>query len=53
MPSIMRMSSNQLKRQRECGCICIFNHAAFYYPAKSISGTDDGNEPDFTCIFIA
>lgn len=50
-PSIMRMSQNQLKRQREWVYLAHFLAMLHLHPAKTISGTDDGNEPDFTCIF--
>lgn len=50
-PSIMRMSQNQLKRQREWVYLGHFLAMLHLHPAKTISGTDDGNEPDFTCIF--
>nr|WP_313060166.1 hypothetical protein [Moraxella sp. CTOTU49097] len=50
-PSIMRMSQNQLKRQREWVYLAHFLAMLHLHPAKTISGRDDGNEPDFTCIF--
>lgn len=50
-PSIIRMSQNQLKRQREWVYLAHFLAMLHLHPAKTISGTDDGNEPDFTCIF--
>ena len=50
-PSIIRMSQNQLKRQREWVYLVHFLAMLHLHPAKTISGTDDGNEPDFTCIF--
>lgn len=49
--SILRMSQNQLKRQREWVYLAHFLAMLHLHPAKTISGDDDGNEPDFTCIF--
>lgn len=49
--SILRLSQNQLKRQREWVYLAHFLAMLHLHPAKTISGSDDGNEPDFTCIF--
>ena len=46
----MRMSQNQLKRQREWVYLAHFLAMLHLHPAKTCSGTDDGNEPDFPCI---
>lgn len=49
--SLIRMSQNQLKRQREWVYLAHFLAMLQLHPAKTISGSDDGNEPDFTCVF--
>lgn len=44
-------SQQQLKRQREWVYLAHFLALAQLHPLKTISGQDDGQEPDFTCVF--
>lgn len=44
-------SQQQLKRQREWVYLAHFLSLARLHPLKTISGEDDGQEPDFTCVF--
>lgn len=46
-----RMSQHQLKRQREWVYLTHFLAEFGWHPAKTFSGSDDGKEPDFTCVF--
>lgn len=46
------LNQNQLKRLREWVYLTHFLAISKLHPTKTISGSDDGQEPDFTCIFI-
>lgn len=46
------LSQNQLKRLREWVYLTHFLAISKLHPTKTISGSDDGQEPDFTCIFL-
>lgn len=48
---VTRLSQQQLKRQREWVYLAHFLALLQLHPRKTISGTDDGREPDFTCVF--
>lgn len=44
-------SQQRLKRQREWVYLTHFLALRQLHPIKTISGSDDGQEPDFTCVF--
>lgn len=46
------LSQHQLKRLREWVYLTHFLAISKLHPTKTISGTDDGQEPDFTCVFL-
>ncbi len=46
------LNQNQLKRLREWVYLTHFLAMSKLHPTKTISGSDDGQEPDFTCIFL-
>lgn len=46
------LSQNQLKRLREWVYLTHFLAISKLHPTKTISGSDDGQEPDFTCVFL-
>lgn len=46
------LNQNQLKRLREWVYLTHFLAMGKLHPTKTISGTDDGQEPDFTCVFL-
>lgn len=50
-PRISHLSQQQLKRQREWVYLAHFLALLQLHPRKTISGSDDGREPDFTCVF--
>lgn len=46
------LNQNQLKRLREWVYLTHFLAISKLHPTKTLSGSDDGQEPDFTCIFL-
>lgn len=50
-PRLLSRSQQQLKRQREWVYLTHFLATLQLLPQKTISGSDDGKEADFTCIF--
>lgn len=46
------LNQHQLKRLREWVYLTHFLAISKLHPTKTISGSDDGQEPDFTCIFL-